>query len=276
MAIKDRTSTDMQAMDFTNQSVAFDVEAFNTAIIAHGVTLVHWQAMPNPVGLIDKYDNRRPNLTNNNNVFNGFYYKKVGALKATISNNTKEAKASTGGLVDAGVAQLTAHTFYLDDNGDISNKRVYLSPFDRFYLDQTDILAPRGELVEASITGTDTLNFPVEQVLSIVDADGIEYTSDCYQIIDGTIKWGNKRPSFDIEVNKGKIYSIKYLLRPFYYVDRLLHEIRLAQVEDPYTGDRKFVPINQSCIINREYIFQNKSKNPEDPNQKDAISSPRE
>ena len=274
---KPGVGTDIQAMEFNNSSVAFDPAGFNTLVLAQGVTLVHWQAMPDPIGLLDKFDNRRPDATYNNNVFNGYYYKKMGVLNGIMSNNTKEAKTSAGGVVDAGTAQLTAHTHYLtDDKLNISDKRVYLTPMDRLYLDESTILVPRGELVEASITGVDTLNFPCEQVLNIVDSDGIEYNSECYQITNGLIKWVGNRPTFNIEANKGKVYSIKYLLKPFYYIDRMIHELRVTQAEDEVTGKRNLVQINQSCIVHREYIYQTKAKAPEDQDQKGSVPRPTE
>jgi hypothetical protein len=45
---------------FNPGSVAFDLDAFDELIAAHGVELVHWRAMPNPAGLVDRFDSRRP------------------------------------------------------------------------------------------------------------------------------------------------------------------------------------------------------------------------
>jgi hypothetical protein len=255
------------------ESVAFDAQAWDDAVSAHGLTFIHWQAMPDPIGLQSKYDSRKPDAVNNPNVFNGFYYVKMGELQAIMSGNTKETKATAGGIVDSGIAQFTPATRYLCFKNEIP-QRVYLSPYDRFYLKDEDIFVPRGELIEASITGVDRATFPVEKVINIVDADGISYDSSCYTIDKGLIHWKDKRPSFNVEVNKGKVYSIKYLLRPFFYVHRLIHELRLMQILDEMTGDHKLIPVNQSCIVQREYMFQNKQVDPSNPNQEGAIPAP--
>jgi hypothetical protein len=249
---------EVQQMEFPRgESVSFDVQAFDDAVAAHGPTFVHWQAMPDPIGLQGKFDSRRPDGVNNTNSFNGWYYVKMGELQAVLSGSTKEAKASAGGIVDAGIAQITPSTRYLCSSIEIP-RRVYLSPFDRFYLKDESIVVPRGELVEASITGIDKTAFPCEQVLAIVDADGIEYGPQDYTIVSGMIKWNSHRPSYNVEVGKGKVYSVKYLLKPFFYVHRLVHELRLMQIIDPGTGERKVVQANQSAIVQREYLFQNK------------------
>lgn len=254
------------------ESVAFDSQAWDDAVAAHGLTFVHWQAMPDPIGLQSKYDSRKPDAVNNTNVFNGFYYVKMGDVQAIMAGNTKEAKATSGGIVDSGIAQFTPATRYLCEQNE-EPKRVYLSPYDRFYLKDEGIFVPRGELVEASITGVDKTSFPIEQVLNIVDADGIVYNSNCYSINNGAICWKDSRPSFNVEINKGKVYSIKYLLRPFFYVHRMIHELRLMQIVDEMTGEHKLIPVNQSCIVQREYLFQNKQVDPssQDPA---AIPSP--
>jgi hypothetical protein len=266
-----KNSHNSEAMIFPrDESIAFDNLAFDEAIRAHGPVFIHWQAMPDPLGLLSKFDSRRPDAVNNNKAFNGWYYVKRGSVAAALTGSSKEAKATNGGMIDAGTAQFTPATTYLN-----CDSRVYLSPNDRLYLEEESILVPRGELVEASMDGLDTLSFPAEQILAIVDADGVEYGPESYDIVQGKIQWrvSSPRPSFNIEENKGKVYSIKYLLRPFYYVGRLLHELRVIQFVDDL-GSRKMAQVNQSAIVHREYLFQNKSKDESDPNQVGATERP--
>ena len=249
-----------QVMEFPRgESVSFDAQAFDDAVAAHGPVFVHWQAMPDPIGLQSKFDSRRPDGVNNTNAFNGWYYVKVGELQAILSGSTKEAKASTGGIVDSGIAQLTPSTRYLCKPTD-NPRRVYLTPNDRFYLKDESIVVPRGELIEASIGGIDKTAFPCEEVLAIVDADGTQYHPQDYTVINGMIQWndGRPRPSYNVEAGRGKVYSVKYLLKPFFSVHRLIHELRLMQVIDPGTGERRMIQANQSAIVQREYLFQNK------------------
>lgn len=90
---------------------AFDVQAFLDLIKAHGVRFVHYRAMRNPVGLIDKYDSRRPNADAKATI-NGMWYTKGGVVTALCLGNTKETKASDAGMVDASTAQFTPLSFY--------------------------------------------------------------------------------------------------------------------------------------------------------------------
>ena len=47
------------AFQFAPISVSFDPDAFDDALRAQGVQYVHWRAMRCPVGLTDRYSERR-------------------------------------------------------------------------------------------------------------------------------------------------------------------------------------------------------------------------
>lgn len=248
------TSPQIQELQFpAKNSVAFDLQAFEDAISAHGLKFVHYRAMRNPIGLIDKHDNRRPN-PDTPNASNGFLYNKAGCVRALFIGNTKDTRANEGGLVDASNAQFTPLKQYTD-----SDEQVFLAPFDRLYLEEKSVLVTRHETLENDPTGIDRPKFPVVKVLDCVDANGTYYRqcSD-FEVEDGKIIWKNRRPGVNPDTNHGIVYGIRYVYRPYWYVQRLLHEIRMIQQDDPLEG-RVMVQAPQSAIVQREYIFENEA-----------------
>jgi hypothetical protein len=248
-------------------SVAFDLQAFLDAIIAHGLRFVHYRALRNPVGLIDRDDTRRPNpdtpLANN-----GMIYIKAGVVTALCISNTKEVKASDGGVVDSSTAQFTPLSHY-----ECNGKQVFLAPFDKLYLEEESVLVSRQELIESSVTGVDRPKFPAVEILDCVDANGISYTQNIDFELDknSLIHWLDKRPGQNIDSGKGIIYSIRYVYRPHWYVRRLIHEIRMIQQENVYTGEKTTVQAPQSAIIDREYYFESEAS---DSNTRASVEKP--
>lgn len=239
----------------TATSVAFDLSGFLNAIKAHGLRFIHYRAMRNPVGLIDKYDSRRPNQ-DTSSAINGMYYSKAGTVRALCIGNSKETRASDSGIVDSSSAQFTPLSEYED-----TNKRVFLAPYDRLYLEDESVLVSRHELVECSVTGIDRPKFIPVEILDCVDANGNTYTQceDFKLNSQGYIVWGNRRPGQNVENGNGVIYAIRYVYRPHWYVDRLIHEIRMVQQANVFTGERNMVQAPQSALIRREYYFESKA-----------------
>jgi hypothetical protein len=239
----------------TATSVTFDLQAFNDGIKAHGLKFIHFRAMRNPVGIIDKYDARRPN-SDTPLAVNGMYYTKAGVVTALCIGNTKETKASDGGMVDASTSQFTPQDHYED-----SGKRVFLAPYDRLILQEESVLVSRHELVESSPTGIDRPKFPAIEILDCVDSKGLIYNQGADFNIDnnGQIIWLDRRPGQEIDTGKGVVYSIRYVYRPAWYVLRLIHEIRMVQQEDFMTGDRSIVQAPQSALVQREYVFESEA-----------------
>jgi hypothetical protein len=236
-------------------SVAFDLQAFEDNIKAHGLQFIHYRATRDPVGLIDRDDTRRPNPSDAKSS-NGFHYTKAGIITALCLGNTKETKASDAGLVDSSMAQFTPLSTYED-----SGKRVFLSTYDKVYLQEESVLVSRTELIEAQVTRIDRPKFPVIEVLDCIDANCKQYyqRADFEITTSGLIKWGDRNPGSDPESGKGIIFSIRYVYRPYWYVQRLVHEIRMIQQENFATGERKVVQAPQSAIIVREHFFESEA-----------------
>ena len=257
MAGSSNRPTDVKEMEFSaGESVAFDLDAFEDNVRAHGPRFIHYRAIPDPIGLISKDDSRRPDYTPNANVSNGYYYIKAGLFHALISGNTREVKATTGGVVDPSIAQLTPSCFYeCELNGD--SDRVYIAPLDRLYLDDDNILVTHTDLQETSLQGVDTLKFPVVKVQDLVDAEGSTYGYQDFDVLDGKICWkqGRKRPGYNIEAGRGMVYSIRFLYKPYWYIHRMVHEIRVVQ-QAQTDGSLTMLQAPQSAIVAREFVHR--------------------
>jgi hypothetical protein len=160
------------------------------------------------------------------------------------------------GYLDGSTAKLTAPRYY-----DGTTDAVQIFNFDRLYLPE-DILVPARQLVETNAVGRDKLNFPAVDVLDIIDAKGRRYTPDNYTIENGQIVWQTAAgPGFDLVAQKGVIYSVRYTYRPYFYVQRIMHQVRVSQQD---VGDeRRVVRMPQEFIIQREYVAEKALNDPQ-------------
>jgi len=252
------------------QAVTFDIKAFDQALASQGVGLVHFRAMRCPMGLVDLYDNRRPEH-DHSGCSNGFIHQKIGRLTATFTGVGKHSQQMDVGSIDGSTAQVTVQRFY--DNTQIP---VYVAPYDRMYLDEESIIVPTWQLFEAHIDGRDKMVFPVVEVQSLMSSDGRVFTEgDDFEVRDGYVVWsGSNRPQYDAYRKRGQICSIRYLYRPFWVVKQLLHEVRVTQAEDAITGERRIHRMPQAMVLQREYVFLNESTG--DPNNPREVPAPRE
>lgn len=230
------------------QAVSFDPAAFDDAIRSQGVQFVHWRSMRCPVGMVDKYDHRRPH-DDHSGCSNGFIYTRAGIVTALFTGNTYENRQQDVGLMDGSTVQVTTPRFY-DDSG----QEVRVVPFDRFYLQEEDITVEHWELVEAHVTGKDKLKFPIVRVVDIIDARNHRYEPGDYSVQSGQLVWGASAPGFNALLNKGVIYSCRYEYSPFWYVQRIGHQVRVAQVETQL--ERTVMRMPQSLTLQREYAFE--------------------
>jgi hypothetical protein len=184
------------------------------------------------------------------------HYNRGGVVTALCLSNTKETKASDGGIVDSSTAQFTPLSEYQD-----TGKRVFLAPYDRLVLEEETVLVTRHELIEASPLGIDRPKFNVVEVSDCIDSKGIQYFQgeDFDVSPDGLIIWKNRRPGQEIDTGKGVVYSVRYVYRPCWYVVRLIHEIRMFQSEDFMTGNRTMKQAPQSALVQREFVFESES-----------------
>lgn len=248
-------------------AVSFDPQAFDDLIRTQGVEFVHFRAMRCPVGLVDRYDIRRPH-EDHAGCSNGFLYTKAGLVTCGFLGNSTQPTNFDSGWMDGSTVQVTSPRFY-----DNSNEPVQFAPFDRLYLSEEAITVPHWQLVEHHITGRDKLSFPAVRVVDLVDTEGLRYEQGTdFQIVNGHVVWGARRPKIDPETGKGVIYAVRFQYRPYWYIKNMVHEVRVAQIQDPISGVRRVERMPQACVLQREYVFEKEDRDAKAPNP----SSPRQ
>lgn len=245
------------------QAFTFTHEAFDLAVHSQGITLQHFQAMPCPIGKIDKFDIRSSSHDDHGSsglgaCSNGFLYRPAGNITCLfLGNNTNWKTEETGTLTGATVRITIPRTY--DDN----TNSAQVLPYDRLYLLDDAITVDNWQLVQTNLNGVDKLNFPVVSVIFLVDSSGKQYYSSIdYEIVNGQIKWlTQNRPGIDDTTGLGVVYSIRYRYRPYWYISDLIHEVRVAQAEE--NGQRVVKRMNQQVVAQREYVFESDKNDPE-------------
>lgn len=228
--------------------INFDINAFDNFVRSIGVKLIHFKAIRCPIGVVELTSSRAPHGAHAG-CSNGFIYKQAGEVTATFMSNSASSTLKDYGSYDGSKVSTTFPRYYDD-----SEEQIYIQLYDRFYIKDLVVAVPNTQLVQAHVTGIDKLTYNPVKIESIIDADGQEYFEKDYTIQDNYIKWlGNKRPPFNPEINLGTVYAVRYLYTPYFYVDRLVHEVRIAHKKDFMTGDRIPERIPHAAILSREY-----------------------
>lgn len=242
--------------DIPTVDISFDEEAFDRTIRSQGVRVEHLRALRCPIGMIEKGDYRAPGHGAehaDHKCHNGFLYRSAGTVYASFLGNSKNSKIADIGRIDGSTVTSSMTRFY-----EGTETPVTLAVFDRIKLaDKHDITVVNWEVIETHPTGTDRLRFPAVEVEFVIDANGKEYTQgQDFRLVDGDIRWINS-PGYDPRLRKGVLYSVRYKYEPFYYVAQLIHEVRVAQKENKYTGERKIKRMPYNVVLKREINFEN-------------------
>ena len=255
-----------QDVTFTSVPVenSFNPPDFDDKLRNHGVRLIHYRALRCPVGMVDRDSERRPH-PDHSGCSNGHIYSKSGIVTGLFTSNSNRMQQMDAGMMDGGTAQVTLPPHYDDCDAE-----VQVAPYDRLYLDEEAITVPHHQLKEAHITGRDRLSRPAVKITDLIDSNGKVYGPDDFSLVDGQIVWANGGPGYDVEKKMGVIYSVRYTYRPYFYVDRMIHQIRIAQVN--VGRGRAVVRMPQSMSVIREYVFEaesndRKAPNPDSPRQ---------
>jgi hypothetical protein len=247
-------------------SVSLDADNFDAFIRSQGVQLVHFRGVKCPVGLSDRYDIRH---THSDRALcsNGYLYTEAGCVTGAFTSNSNKMDQADNGLLDAANVTVTLpHTY--DDSDEI----VDVMPFDRFYLKQEEILIPHVQIVQSHESGHDRLDYLCVKVIDLIDSDGHYHHLGEFELDDGQIVWKNGGLPYNVEEQKGAVYTIRFLYRPYWYVTRLMHQIRVAQVQTEEGRVVRRFP--QQIALQREYIFQNVSKDSVDPDNPRTVEGP--
>lgn len=260
MAVKTTpiNNTDLQFLD--GQTVSFDEEAFDSFIRSQGVELQHFRALKCPVGQIDRDDVTRRPHEDHEGCSNGFIYVEAGTITAIYQGNTKDSRMMDIGRMDAATVQVTFPRFYdkAVDGCEGDKIPVLIAPYDRLYLkEDAGLEVVHWQDGQFHASGLDRLDFPVKRVSDLIDARGKRYKQDHdFTVVNGLIKWSlDSNPGIDPKSGKGVTYSIRYTYRPFFYISRMIHEVRVAQVQDDQSGDRVTMRMPQTALLQREYNF---------------------
>jgi hypothetical protein len=248
--------------------VRFDVNAFNDFIKANGVQLYHYKAVVCPIGYTDIFDVRNAHSGDHHSCENGYIYKFAGVVTASFTNNAATTTLTDAGLLDGSVVYCTFPQFYNDQ----PDKPVYVQLYDRFFIKDCAVLVPNTQRVQSNITGIDKLTYKAKYVEYIIDSNNTEYGPSDYTLLEnGMLKWSSNRPPFNSELNKGAVYSIRYLYVPFFYASKLVHEVRIANQSLDFTKNT-FGPVRvpYACLLSREFVSQKAENDPENPNNNGA------
>lgn len=241
--------------------ISLDPLAFDQLIESQGVKLIHYRAIPDPRGMTSRGDTHDV-LGVRSNV-DGFIYKEAGCLQVFFQNNPNNSGLNERGIIEVASAYITMPRTYEN-----SDEPVIVDQFDRFFIKDIEARVATKQFIEASATGTDILQYPATCIEYIVDSNGVEYTEGAEFKIDqdGNVCWiSQNRPGWNAQTGRGTIYSIRYRYTPFFIVDHMVHEIRLAQVTNQMTFDRSVERMPYQVFVMREKVFQDRNRSKEKP-----------
>ncbi len=242
---------------------SFDLQRQDVFVTSLGVDFSHYRAMPSPIGQKDRGDYRRSDGVDTI-TSNGMIYTCAGKFTATITDNTRKGARSDGGLLDPSESRLVLPRFY-NLTGQADGPRIYLAPGDRVYISDpdADVKVSNYHKMDYEEGVPNVPMFPICQLEApIIDSRNIEYIQgvDFNLTSDGNILWlpTGKNPGIDPDTGKGRIYSIRYLYKAFWYVTALPKEVRISNVFEGVTRNPERLPYH--AVIVREYIFHNQNR----------------
>jgi hypothetical protein len=245
---------------------SFDRDAFDKLILSQGVRVVHFRAVPDPSGranLGDTHGVQSPRESSDN-----FIYKEAGTAQVFFSQNHGDFNVHVEGLTKNDFAVITPPDSY-EAKGETQGGPLMLAPYDRLYLKDVEVRIVNYQFVQANSTGLDRLQYPATCVEYLIDADGIEYREHVdFEITkEGNIKWlTQNRPAWNPELEAGKVYAIRYRYTPYFVVARHLNEIRVSQITDPATFDRRVERMPYHVLLIREHVLHDVNRDPHKAN----------
>lgn len=248
----------LQMEFFAADQIAFDTAAYDDFLRSHGVPLAHWRAMACPVGKTDPDDARRPD-EDHEGCSNGYVYTFGGVVTAGFVSNPKDSRVVDLGRLDGSTVQVVLPRQYDRCEEGCEPKPLRPAQYDRFFLVDRSITVPTWQLFAAHKTGVDRVQFPVVEVVDLMDSSGKAYAPGDYEVAGGRIAWTKGGPGVDPKTGRGVVCSVRYMYRPFWYVKRLMHEVRLAVVGNEM-GGRSVERMPQSLELQREYVFEREDR----------------
>ena len=262
---------------------SFDIFRDDFFVTSSGIDYSHWAAMPSPIGLKDRGDYRRDGLDTITS--NGQLYICKGVFTAAEVSNTREKHRTDGGTVDPSTSNLILPRFYNSikatantiNTSVVDNaNRIYLAPGDRIYVTDpnANVLVINYQKMTYEV-GPNVPMYPIIQLdAPIIDSRNIQYTQglDFCVTSDGNINWmaGGNSPGIDPDTGKGRVYSIRYRYKAYWYIVSLPKEVRMSNVTEG--GIRVPERMAYNAQIQREYVWH--SQNRGDPKNVSASTTP--
>lgn len=246
------------------EEISFNLDKQDAFIKSHGVSFLHFRAIPSPIGLKDIGGYRRSDSLDTISE-NGFIYKKHGEFEGVVMSNNKSKQPIEGGVFDYSQARLTLPRFYNEDSDIASEERIHLVQGDRLYLRDVPVKEKNVvnyQRVEYSPNSSDYLQFPATSVEVLIDSRGEEYKENIHFKVNkvGNIEWisGKKNPGIDPETGRGRIYSIRYTYEAHWYVASVINELRIGNTT--VGSERKDTRMPYHVMIQREYVYHNRNR----------------
>lgn len=242
---------------------SFDLDRLDNFVTGLGVEFFHYKSLPSPIGQNDRGDYHR-NDGVDTITSNGMIYKCAGKFTATMTDNSRDRKSGQSGFLDPSESRLVMPRFY-NKNELSDGDRIYLSPGDRIYVAdlEVDILVSNYQKLTYESDSDNIPMFPIVKMdLPIVDSRNIEYKENIDYIITqkGNIRWlsGGKNPGIDPQTKKGRVYSIRYLYKAYWYVTVIHKEIRITNVTTD--DERKPERMSYFATVQREFMYHNQNR----------------
>lgn len=245
---------------------SFDLRKQDQFVTSLGVQFLHYKALPSPIGLKDKGGYRRSDGVDTISS-NGMLYQNAGCFTAVILGNSAKRKFGEGGVLDDSTARMVMPRFYDKGEKVAEGNRIYLSPGDRVYIadPHADVLVPNMQRMDFEPDQDNRPMFPICKIEYIQDSQGRIFQEgvDFDITTAGNIHWisGGSNPGIDPDTKQGRIYSVRYLYKAFWYVLQLPNEVRITNVTTG--GIRAPERMATHAIIQREYVYQNQNNSSE-------------
>jgi hypothetical protein len=264
---------------------SFNLLDQDTFVTSLGIDFTHFRAMPSPIGLKDRGEYRREDGVDVVSS-NAMLYYCSGIFTATMTDNSRDQKRIEQGLLDPSQSRLVMPRFYNKNATSDSADRIYLSVGDRIYLSDknADVRVPNYQQMSYEEGIDNVPMFPIwemDKFCPVIDSTGKEYKIgvDFCITSNGNIHWNANNPGVDPSTGKGRVYSIRYMYRAFWYIIAIPKEVRITNVTQ--NGVRRPERMAEHAIIVREYIYHSVNKGtgdealkPKDPNR--AVTVPAE
>ncbi len=257
-----KPSNAFEFLELPNTSVQLDLTAVDGFLRSHGVKLTHFRAIRCPVGLVDRHDQSQSH-EDHAECSNGYLYTQAGNMTCFFLGNSQQPEWKDIGKLTVGMVQASFPRFYdvapsaPAGGGGGDNDPVDICVFDRFFFNEPSITVSYWQTVQYNPTGNDRLHFLATEVIDLVDNLGLKYKQNIDFILrDGRIMWIGRCPGVDPESQRGRVYAVRYRYRPYFYLQRFVHEVRVSREID-VDGNVSIVPLPQSGVLTREYLFEN-------------------